>query len=82
MKKRITSAFLILLLTAALVMVVSVAGNLQVHATSGDPGMFMGSDVLGDAVNTADAQKVYYGGKDWYVIAYDGAETAPWQRAI
>ena len=44
---------------------------IKVYAANGDPGIVEGSGVLGNAVNTADAQTVYYAGTPWRVITYN-----------
>lgn len=51
--------------------------NALSSAADGDvPTMGMGVSVLGDKVNTADAQTVYMVDKAWRVIGYDGTGTA------
>ena len=51
--------------------------NALSSAADGDlPAMGMGMSVLGNKVNTADAQTVYMADKAWRVIGYDGTGAA------
>ena len=43
-----------------------------VFADEGDPDISLGTQQLAENVNTDDAQTLWYGGRDWRVIAYDG----------
>ena len=45
-----------------------------VFAASGDPAMNPGTKVLGQNVNTSTAPTVWYAGKEWRVIGYDGKD--------
>lgn len=49
-----------------------------------DPGMTIGCSALAKNVNTADAQKLWYAGDAWYVIAYDGDGCYPpaWDNLV
>lgn len=42
------------------------------HAASGNPAMELGTDVLNQNVNSSNAQTVWYAGKTWRVIGYNG----------
>ena len=44
------------------------------YAANGDPAMAPGTAVLNAGVNTSSSQTLYYGGTNWYVIAYDGKD--------
>lgn len=66
------------LLTALLVIAVTVCFVPQmgkpVYATSGDPAMVLGTYALKKDANTKDAQVLWYGNTNWYVIAYGADE--------
>lgn len=44
------------------------------YADDGDPDISLSSQQLAKEVNTDDAQTLWYGGRDWRVIAYDGKD--------
>ena len=47
--------------------------NTPVYATDGDPAMVAGAEsVLKGTANTDNAQTVWYAGKTWFVISFDG----------
>ena len=46
----------------------------KAYASSGDPAMNLGTDVLDENVNTSTAQTVWYADKAWRVIGYDGKD--------
>jgi len=62
----------VLLAVAMAVTFVPVLGTQTAYASSGDPAMSLGTEVLGQDVNTSDSQKVWYADKTWRVIGYDG----------
>ena len=58
------------------------AAPVSAEESANVPGIYMGVKPLEQGVNTDDAQIVWYGGKAWYVIGYNGdgnkaAQTAP-----
>ena len=65
-------------LAAMLVIAVAIGSAPQIttiaYAANGDPAMAPGTAVLNTEVNTSSAQTLYYGGTNWYVIAYDGKD--------
>jgi len=46
--------------------------DVPVHADTNRPNIFIGTGILNEGCNTADARTVDYGGKTWYVIGYNG----------
>ena len=46
--------------------------TVPVHADTNRPNIFIGTGILNEGCNTADARIVDYGGKTWYVIGYNG----------
>ena len=66
------------LLVAALAIVFAVGFAPQMsapaYADDGDPAIMAGSDILAKSANKDGAQIVSFGGRDWYVIAYDGKD--------
>ena len=69
-KKRILPILVAMLMVFA--MMPMSAGT--AYASSGDPAMSLGTDVLDQNVNTSTAQKVWYADKTWRVIGYDGKD--------
>ena len=69
-KKRFLPMLMSILMVFA--MMPMVAGT--AYASSGDPAMSLGTDVLDQNVNTSTAQKVWYADKTWRVIGYDGKD--------
>lgn len=67
-----------LIATLAVAVMLGFAPQLSalVYADEGDPDMSVGTYTLAKGVNTENAQKLWYGGRAWYVIAYDGKDAA------
>ena len=74
MKKRTRNKGLAILMSLAMAFTMMPMMGSAVYADSGDPDISIGPQQLAEKVNTDDAQTLWYGGRDWRVIAYDGRD--------
>ncbi len=78
---------MILIATLAVAVMISFGPQLSalVYADEGDPEIALGTQPLAKGANTSNAQILWYGGRNWDVIAYDGKDadgkTITYQKA-
>ena len=73
-RSRIT-AILVTVLTVFALMPVLCFNTGKANAAEGDPAITLGTEVLRQNANFGSGvQKLWYGGDDWYVIAYEGED--------
>ena len=76
-KKRMTGILTALLVLAAAVGFMPQIGT-TAYAASGDPAISLGTDAITKNAGSDQAQKVWYAGDSWYVIA-DGEKSFDWK---